>query len=267
MSVPARTGGLRTGVAIVCAYVAVVALTIVAGHRARPLFDGYIPPAPYRWVNPPPDFAAGNVKPKAADYTVQLNDGVTPNGGVATDDGQLIINFPAGAAVPRHGNDNAIKVRVTPLDPARLTPVPARSAADGNAYRIALSYQPSGAAIDRLTAAGNIILRMPVRATSFLYSSDGRSWKPIVDVRIVDPTTLGASFTQGGYYLGATTPAHLASAGSKGSSTGRTVLIVVLVVALALALGFTPRLLRRRRSGRRPTRSQARSQARRRRRR
>ena len=58
-------------------------------------------------IFPPPDFASGNVRPKAADYTVQLNNGVTPNGGVATDDGQLIMNFPAGAAVPRHGADNA----------------------------------------------------------------------------------------------------------------------------------------------------------------
>ena len=56
-----RSGlALLAGVGIVTLYLAGAAVSGRASILARrPLLDGLAPPTPYRWVNPPPDLAAG----------------------------------------------------------------------------------------------------------------------------------------------------------------------------------------------------------------
>ena len=59
-----------TGASVALAYLAVVLATSLFTNRTvRPLFDGGAPPPPYRWINPPPDFAPGNLGPKSTDLT------------------------------------------------------------------------------------------------------------------------------------------------------------------------------------------------------
>ena len=56
---PSRVA-LLAGVGIVLLYLAGAAVSGRASILARrPLLDGLAPPTPYRWVNPPPDLAAG----------------------------------------------------------------------------------------------------------------------------------------------------------------------------------------------------------------
>lgn len=55
------------GAGLALLYVVVAAVTAQLSSRpVLPLFDGFAPPTPYAWVNPPPARAADNVPPKAA---------------------------------------------------------------------------------------------------------------------------------------------------------------------------------------------------------
>jgi hypothetical protein len=240
---PRRTG--KSGVAIAVGYVVVCIATIaLTGHSVRPLFDGIGPPAPYQWVKPPPDFAAGNKKPKPVSMDVALKANGSAASVVSTPDAQALLNLPEGA-VAAHGADTKVTVMIVPLDPATLGPPPKPLHADGNAYRIALKYEPSGVAAGPLAKPGNVVLTVPQPAKSVLSSADGRAWQELASQSIGGTGSVGAAFNGGGYFLAG---AHGTVTGtSSKSSTGRTLLIAGVVVVLALALPFLVTWLRRRR--------------------
>ncbi len=244
----------KAGVAIAVGYVVVCVATIaLTGHHVRPLFDGIGPAAPYQWVKPPPDFAAGNTKPKPASVDVALKPDGSAAAVVNTPDAQALLNLPQGAVAP-HGADTKVTVTIVPLDPATLAPPPSPLNADGNAYRITLKYGPSGAVVGPLAKPGNIVLTVPQPARSVLSSPDGRAWQELASQSIGGTGSVGAAFNSGGYFLAG---AHgtVTGASSKSSSTGRTLVIAGVVVVLALALPFlVTRLRRRRRPGRRRVR-------------
>ncbi len=55
------------GAGLALLYVTVALATNVLSSRpVLPLFDGFAPPTPYAWVNPPPDRAGDNVAPGPA---------------------------------------------------------------------------------------------------------------------------------------------------------------------------------------------------------
>ena len=223
--------------------VATIALT---GHHVRPLFDGIGPPAPYQWVKPPPDFAAGNTKPKPASVDVALK----PNGSAAavvnTPDAQALLNLPQGAVAP-HGADTKVTVTIVPLDPATLAAPPSPLNADGNAYRITLKYGPSGAVVGCAPPSpATSCSRFRSRRNRCCHRPDGRAWQELASQSIGGTGSVGAAFNSGGYFLAG---AHgtVTGTSSKSSSTGRTLVIAGVVVVLALALPFLVTWLRRRR--------------------
>jgi hypothetical protein len=253
-SAPARA--LTIGAAAVAVYLAVaLAMFTVGGHRVLPLFEGIGPPARYEWVNPPPEFAPGNRKPGTGTETVKFTSGKTPATVLSSPDSQFIVNLPAGAFAP-HGADTAVKSVITPLDPATLGPVPAGLASDGNAYRIELTYQPSGTPVTKLVVPGNVIINAPHTAEVILYSSDGKSWSRLVTQSAGSAASVGARFTVPGWYQVGANPDVVTGAGagagaSASHSRSNTLFIAIGAAILAVIVAAVARIVyvRRRQAG------------------
>jgi hypothetical protein len=237
---------LRAGLALAALYaVAVVATGLTAGHPVRPLLDGASTNTPYRWVKPPWYVGSANVKPAAGHTDIAFVNGVSPLIGVNSPDAQMIINLPAGA-LPAHAGDTTVRATFTPLDPAKLGKVPKPNRADGNAYRVDMTYQPSGAPVTRTVSSGNVVMVVPDEAAKMLFSADGKQWDELPTQTLGDPNTVGSAFNTPGYYLVGTALPEFTNP-NKGKGTKRTVGIVLVVVAVVLLLGYVlPTALRRR---------------------
>ena len=165
--------GLATAYAVVC-----LATLRVTGHDVRPLFEGVGPSSPYQWVNPPKEFATGNVTPKSSSTDIELQANGSQAAGLLSSDSQLVVNLNAGAVPPKAG-DNRVTVTFVPLDPAKLGRLTPPLRPNGNAYRVEMSYKPSGDPVPTLTAPGDLLLIVPEPADTVLFSPDGRAWKQL----------------------------------------------------------------------------------------
>jgi hypothetical protein len=247
-----RTGPLLVGAALLVVYVVAVTGTVPFGYNIRPLFEGIGPPPAYRWVKPPAALASNNVAPAPNDTDIPMGPTGSQQSGAQSEDNQLVLNL-APNAIPPHPPDTSVRVHIEPLDPATLGPAPADVRANGNAYKVTLSYQPSGAPATTITAPGNILLTIPLPAAGLLFSADGRAWTNIGKQTVPGQPIVGGAFNAAGWYLGTTHPQAAKSSGG-GGSTG-VIIVAVLVGVLALALGFFP-LIRRRVRGT-PTKKKA----------
>jgi hypothetical protein len=233
---------LQAGLAAAVLYLAVLSATAATStHHVRPLFEGIGPAAPYRWVNPPKEFAAGNQPPSSLDTSIEPGKTASLN----TPDGQAIVNLAANA-IPAHDPDTEVRGKIDPLDPATLGPLPAPLRADGNAYRVNLTYTPSGTPVGALSAPGNIALQIPEPADAIFFSTDGTSWQKLPTQTVGQPTLVGAAFAQPGLYLAATS-APAANTSSSSGSTWPAYAVFAATIMLAAALGVLAFVRRRRR--------------------
>jgi hypothetical protein len=240
---------------------ALVYVLVAAGHarlgpvppgRARPLFDGFAPPPPYNWVKPPKEFASGNQVPTPSSFDVALGPAGSVVSGGSSQDGQVIFSMPAGS-IAAHPPDTKVKVDITPLDPATLPPPPPGVAADGNAYRVAFSYQPSGTAVNALASPSDVFFVVPQPASALLFSGDGTAWEPLPARPAADPTQVGGAASRPGFYLAVAPPVAPATGVTGSVQSNRGLLgVAAVTVALAVVLGLAPvgwRRLRGRRAG------------------
>jgi len=199
--VPSRRRLLLAGLGAVLAYLLVA--TMLTSGPVRPLFDGFAPPPEYRWLVPPPAFAAGNTPPEGVRTTIALGPDGSAARGVSTPDGQVVLTFGTGAIAP-HGGDRSVRVSVTPVDGNRLRALPRGLRPNGNAYRLALTYAPSGDPVTELAKPGTLVLTVPELGWA-LYRDDGSAWQEVsaqpVPPRGVDLT---AQLTAPGDYLDGT---------------------------------------------------------------
>lgn len=241
-------GRLRAGVGLAALYAAVVLATVLfSGHPVRPLFDGAGTNTPYKWVKPPWYVGNANIKPGPSTQDIPFEDGTSPLTGVNSADSQIILNLPRGA-LPAHPGDTSVRAAFTPLDPKKLAKPGPNVRPDGNAYRVEMTYQPSGAPVGQTTTSGNIIMIVPDEAKEILYSVDGKQWDALPTHMLGDPNTVGSAFNKPGYYLVDTElPEYLNP--NKGDSKKRVLGIVLVVVSVALLLGYVvPTALRRSRA-------------------
>lgn len=244
-----RRRPLAAGLAAAALYLVVALLTPhLTGRTLRPLFDGFAPPAPYAWVNPPPEFAKDNKKPADASQDVKLDPGGSVASNSTTADGQAIAGLDNGS-VAAHFPDTAVRVKVTPLDPGTLGPLPAGLRPEGNAYQITLAYQPSGQAVTTLAKPGTVALTGAAPVTALLYSADGKTWQDINGRPFGDSNGLFAQLTAPGYYLSASHNAPRAGT-SKGGSSGALVGVGIAVGVVVVAIVIGVFLSRRGRGGR-----------------
>jgi hypothetical protein len=238
-----RTGAVLAGVYAVV----VVATGLLTAHPVRPLFDAVGGAIPYKWVKPPWYVGSTNVRPGPSSTDIPFENGTSPLVGVNSEDSQMILNLPQGA-IPPNGGDTAVRASFTPLDPKKLAKPPGGMRPDGNAYRVEMTYQPSGQSVRQTTTSGNVIMVVPDEAEKMLFSLDGKSWDELPSQLLGDPTTVGSAFNKPGYYLVGTTLPEFADP-NKDDTKKRTLGIVMIVGALALLLGFVlPAILRRSRA-------------------
>jgi hypothetical protein len=248
-----RLGPLGLGALLLVVYLLAITGTLPFGRNVRPLFEGIGPPPAYRWVNPPAAFASGNVPPRPSDTDVTLGPTGSQQSGAQSEDNQLVLNLAPNAAAP-HPPDTAVRIHIEPLDPATLGPPPAEFRPNGNAYRVTLTYEPSGRPVDTLTAPGNILLTVPLTAAGLLSSGDGRTWTNIGKQTVPGQPIVGGAFSGPGWFMGAT-HAQAPSKGGGGGSSG-IIIVAALVAGLALALGLFPLVRKRLRKPPPPKRAQ-----------
>lgn len=234
-----RPAGLRTGAILALAYVALAVAYVRYGGNARPLFDGFAPPAPYNWVNPPKEFAAGNVQPRPSSLDVVFGPDGSAVGGGSSPDGQVILSFKAGA-IPPHPPDTRVVVQITPVDPAVVAVPPPGLAADGNAYRLDFTYQPSGQAVTSLNEPADVFLVVPEPAQTLLFSRDGRTWENLPFRPVADPTQIGGAFPGPGYLLAVAPPVGRPSESDTDDESVGMTGAIVLTAGLAGVLWLAP---------------------------
>jgi hypothetical protein len=222
---------------------------VVSGRASilarRPLLDGLAPPTPYRWVNPPPDLAAGNKPPASTRFTVELTANGSRLGAFSTSDGQLNLVLSEGGVAARPGQ-TGVEVAVDPVDPATLGAAPSGLVVAGNAYRIRASYRPSGRKVEALGGQSSVGLVYPLLATAVadpgghvvLSSADGRTWEQLPSTDTPGTHQVSAGLKRTGYVQVGVAP----SQGSGSDPRDRILLlgtgiaVVIVVAALVLRL-------------------------------
>ncbi|MGH2375959.1 MAG: hypothetical protein ACRDIC_21120 [bacterium] len=227
---------LALGIAAAAAYL--LTALIVAGDPGRVLFDGLVPLNPYRWVRPLPIIPWGGPPALAGGGSLPLAARGSGAGSIATGDGQAVAVFPQDAVAPREG-ESSIQVKIAPLHPRRLPPVPANVRIDGNAYLIEARYAASGQPVV-LRRAVTVLLTYPLHAEHILGWS-GTEWTRI-------PTT--AFPTSQKVYGESSTLGIFVAAGPPRPAEGAIPWWPYLAAAALLAMIVAATLLRRRASAR-----------------
>ena len=265
---PRRLGGpsgarsrtvLAIGIAIVAVYVASAWFSGQLSPLARrPLLDGLVPPAPYRWVDPPPELASTNVEPTPVTTVVKLGNRGSATAIVSTDDAQVTLVLPRGA----FGNapqQQSLRVRIDPLPPDAVEPPEPPLRILGNVYRLRGNYVPSGDPAPLQTEGVRVVLVYPFISTdhwqhAVIVSPDGESWTSVEtnDFRGIQQAD-GPIETLGYVAVVPTgvraSPAPTAEDGVDVATIGIVVGLIALGAGAVLALRPTRRPSARRRGG------------------
>lgn len=215
------------GAGLVLLYVLVAWATArLSPNPVLPLFDGFAPPTPYLWVDPPPERAGDNVVPKPVERDFTLGARGTPASNAATDDAQAIVGLNEGS-VPANPPDTSLKVRIVPGDAGALGPLPAGLRAVSNAYRVELAYDPSGTPVTRLAPPGTVALTAADVGDRMLYSADGQAWQEVAFRPYGTDHGVFTELITPGWFVVASS----ASAAGAGDGAGDTLRVVLLVLA------------------------------------
>jgi hypothetical protein len=200
-----RRRAILSGLLVAAAYVAGALVTGRIDPLAkRPIFDGFAPPPPYRWVSPPPSLANGNQKPDSGTARVRFGaKGTSTPVAAATRDLQASLILSGGAFPPMPGQQ-FVQLRIQPLaPPASGTPLSGLRVA-GNVYLFAATYEPGGPSVTSLSKEAQLTLVAPtsvdglIHRHALLFSSDQRSWQVIPSSDAI--TQVGGNVRSLGYY-------------------------------------------------------------------
>lgn len=216
---------------------------LASAASVRPT-DGTAPLEKYRWVAPPPFFAADNQTPSGVRATVPLRASGSEPTGVVTPDGQVVLTLGTDAIAPR-GADRRVRILIEPQADGAALPDGLR--ANGNEYRISMTYQPSGAPVRELAHPGTMVLAVPELNTQLFRTVGTDGWCPI-DARSLPPRNLALSavFDRPGTYLSATNLPELA--GPRESDDHSTAWLIVGAAVIVVAVGASIAIHRRQRA-------------------
>jgi hypothetical protein len=200
-----RRRAVLSGLLVVGAYVAGALVTGRIDPLARrPIFDGFAPPPPYRWVSPPPSLAHGNQKPESGTVRVKFgSNGVSRPLVASTSDLQATLILSPGTFPPTAGQQS-VQIRIQPLAPPGSGTSLSGLRTAGNVYRFAATYEPGGAALTALSKAAQLTLVAPtsvdglIHRHALLFSADQRSWQVIPASDAI--TQVGGNVRSLGYY-------------------------------------------------------------------
>lgn len=229
------TGRLTWGLAAAATYVLLsLAQLGPFGLPFRPLFDGLAPPRPYRWVDPPPEFADENQPPLSGTLELVLGRMGSNADSLITGDGQAQVTFGDRVFRPA-GEERAVRAQISPVDPAQFGPPPAGLPFNGNAYEVEAEYLPSGRPAP-VAREISMALRYPSHATVIL-RWDGGGWDRLETGLISANLTVFAATAELGVYV----PAGRPQPATRGFPWGTLGYLSVGAAALAVALGVRAR--------------------------
>ncbi len=211
----------------------------------RLLYDGYVPPPPYRWVHPPLAPLHRPLPPHSATGIIALTPHGSAPGSVATGDDQAAIVLPAEAFAPRAG-EPSVEIRITPLDPTSIAPPPGGLRYDANAYRIDATYTVSHRPA-ALRAPASVILRYATGATALLRLS-GRTWTALPSQRVPIALEIYGTTRALGVFA-ATGPPQPVTPQWVGLDRGLAAALAIAAVVLLIGLARSSRRAARRRGG------------------
>jgi hypothetical protein len=181
---PGNTASLKLrrlgpGVAAAGIYLLVAGLGYSGGAWVlRPIFDSAAPPPPYRWLKPPAELAADNIRAQGYTKTVPLTPSGSAETSVTTVDGQASLVLPKDSISPSPGQADVV-IEMSPRDPLKIGPPPRGMVFDGNAYEVKASYKPSGEPAHLSGAAPvSLVLRYPIHANKIL-RWNGSAWETL----------------------------------------------------------------------------------------
>jgi hypothetical protein len=193
-----RRAAVAWGLAAAAVYL-VIAPYVWRDAPARLLYEGEAPPAPYRWVHPPPELARDNQQPSGGSGEIGLNPSGSGSASILTDDAQAGVIFPHDAVAPRPGVTAAV-VRITPVDPATVAPPPPGFVFDGNGYRVDATYK-DGRPVE-LGRPVTPVLRYPRHATVLLRWTNG-AWTALDTKRVQAALQIFAASDRLGVFVAA----------------------------------------------------------------
>jgi hypothetical protein len=194
-----RRGWLIWGIAAAAFYIA-AAVVFTTGVPVRLLYDGEMPPPPYRWIRPPGDIFGPSQTPQPGIGTIALTATGSRYSVVGTDDAQAWVVFSKDAVV-REPGESEVRVRITPLDPTSVPASPPGMRFDGNAYRIQAVYAKSGQPV-KLREVVTVMLRYPRHAQDILHVSGSR-WVVLSTNKVDVTLQLFASTKELGLFVAA----------------------------------------------------------------
>lgn len=228
--------GAGAWLALVAAALAYIASAFVV---APGFYDGLQPAKPYNWLDPPPQFRAGNKPPQAGHATLKTVKGVVDPGFAFTDDGQCTLSVvPGSFAPPADGGPVTIDIV-----PAPDAPPPRGFKIVGNPYRVTASAPLIKEAAITLTYPD----QLPAPSVIYFAASAGDGWTPLSGTGTVQPFAISARTTQLGYFVAGYPPGAYLSGGSRFGAAQALPIFVAFLVVVALLGGLPLALLRRRR--------------------
>ena len=192
-----RWGWLIWGIAAAAFYIA-AAVVFTTGVPVRLLYDGEMPPPPYRWMRPPGDISGPYQPPQQGSGTIAFTATGSRYSVVGTDDAQAWVVFSKDAVVREPGESEA-RVRITPLDPSTIPGPPPGMNFDGNAYRIQAVYAKSGQPV-KVREVVTVMLRYPRHAQDILHVSGSR-WVVLATNKVEVTLQLFASTKELGLFV------------------------------------------------------------------
>jgi hypothetical protein len=233
-----RLSALLVGAAIGVAY---VLLAGAPGLPGRPLYDGFAPPPPYRWVSPPLDLADGNQEPEGVTYPIALQPNGSGVAAVTTPDLQVSLVFQPGAIAFADGQSSA-EIAVSPQDPGVFGAPPAGLEIRGNVYQVGATYQPGGTPVPAFDPKVQVALAYPAPANpagesrEVLFSTDGQQCTRLESIDSPAQHKVGADLAGPGY-LAVGGPSVSAAPDGEGG-LGRFLLPAIIILAGLLAIGL-----------------------------
>ena len=217
-----------------------IAYAAAAWSVAPGFYDGIAPPAPYRWVSPPPQFRSSNKAPLSGHATVKVNGGRVDPGSVFTQDGQAAISFSAGAFVtPAGGAPVTIDIQ-----PQATFPDPGETHIATNVYCIT-STSPIGPGKEALVTL-QYSAGLPAPGDVYAFQ-DGGAWQKIGNTGSAAPYYIAARTSTVGCFAGG----YPKNAGQAQGARlgGQSLPIIVALAILVVVLAGIPLAVLRRRGG------------------
>jgi hypothetical protein len=233
-----RLPGFAAPIALVLAAVGYV----LAAWAVPPgFFDGLAPPAPYRWVSPPPQLKQGNQPPLTGHGAANVGPtGQVEPGSIFTADNQAEISFIPGAFTTP-ANHSPVTIDITPVG---TFPSPGSIHLVTNVYcfRSTSPIAPGRDALITLTYSDSV----PGPSSIYGYQQSG-PWQKIGSTGTSAPYTISARAHQLGCFAAGGTQSTSGGAGLGGGGQMLPVLVAILIVLVLLA-GLPLVVLRRRQS-------------------